>query len=299
AFPGDWSVRFADPAELGQAESLLAEAEVLIPEHVMVDAAFLAKCPKLRLVQTGAGYDNVDLGACAARGVWACNAAGVNADAVAEHVWAMILCWYKNIARLDAFMRSGGDEKTLSYAGAELGGRTIGILGMGRIGTKVAGIARAFGMNVLGYSRRQFDRALGERAEPERLYAQSDVVTVHLPLNEGTRHMVGAEAFARMKPDALLVNTSRGALLDEEALIRALQNGEIGGACLDVYEREPLAQDSPLRSLDNVILTPHTAGLPDGVKFHKKRYAFFARNIAAVAGGGRPECVLCGPARSV
>ena len=111
-----------------------------------------------------------------------------------------------------------------------------------------------------------------------------------VPLNETTRHMINADAFAKMKSDALLVNTSRGAIIDEAQLIHALQYGTLGGACLDVYEDEPLAQDNPLRDLNRVILTPHTAGLPDGVKYHKKRYAFFAQNIEKVLRNELPEC---------
>lgn len=128
-----------------------------------------------------------------------------------------------------------------------------------------------------------------EPRELDALLRESDVVSLHVPLNGQTRHLFGDEAFARMKPDALLVNTARGAVVDEAALIRALRDGAIGGACLDVFEAEPLPEDSPLRELPNVILTPHTAGFPDGPGFHRKRYAFFAENIRRFWAGEVPE----------
>ena len=195
----------------------------VIPEHIKINADLLEKAPRLALIQTGAGYDNVNLEDCTKYGIQVCNASGVNATAVAEHVMAFILCWYKNITYLDSFVKTRQDERALHYRGAELSEKTIGIIGMGHIGKKVAAYCNAFRMKVLGYS--------------------------HTP-------------FA------------------------------IDGACLDVYEDEPLPIDNPLRDLPNVILTPHTAGLPDGVKYHKKRYDFFISNINKVMHGELPECRL-------
>ena len=124
------------------------------------------------------------------------------------------------------------------------------------------------------------------------LFRRSDIVSVHLPLSAETRGRIGSAEFENMKRTALLINTSRGAVIDENALIRSLNNGEIAGACLDVYTEEPLASDSPLRDMENVILTPHTAGLPDGVKFHINRYRFFISNIEKVMAGEQPDHAL-------
>lgn len=289
SFPKDWQLCIVPPEE---AEGCLAGADAVIPEHIRVDDAFLDRAPRLRLVQTGAGFDNVDVEACTRRGVRVCNAAGVNAAAVAEHVMALILCWYKNIHALDRVVKDGGDERDLDYKGGELSGRTVGIIGLGAIGRRVARYCGAFDMRVLGYSRSGAAVPGVEPADLDRLYAESDIVTVHVPLTGDTRHMIGRDAFARMKDAALLVNTARGAVVDEPRLIEALRRREIGGACLDVYEEEPLARSSPLRQLPNVILTPHTAGLPDGVKFHEKRYAFFVSNISRVLRGETPENAL-------
>lgn len=285
AFPADWSVHIAPPAEAGP---WLREAEALIPKHIPVGPALLDQAPGLRVIQTGVGYDNIDIPACTCRGIQVCSAAGVNADAVAEHVMAMLLCWYKNIAYLDAFMKERKDPSLLQYTGGELGGKTIGLIGLGAVARRVAGYCAAFGMRVLGYSRRTAVPGV-EAADLETLYAESDVVSLHVPLTAGTRGLIGEKALSRMRPGALLINTSRGAVIDEKALIGALRSRRIAGACLDVYEQEPLAMDSPLRDLPNVLLTPHTAGLPDGVRFHEKRYRFFADNLARVLNGETPE----------
>ena len=289
SFPDDWEVCIVTPeAAAGELET----ADVLIPEHMKVDAALLEKAPALKLVQTGAGYDNVDLDACTERGVQVCNAAGINANAVAEHVMAFILCWYKNIIRLDGFMKAHRMDSELDYAGAELSSRTIGIIGMGHVGRIVAEYCRAFGMRVLACSRRGFELAGVEARMLDELCADSDIVSIHAPLTDETRHMIDDGIIRKMKPDALLINTSRGAVVDEAALIRALKDGRIGGACLDVFEDEPLPPDHPLRDLEHVILTPHTAGLPDGVKYHRKRYEFFVSNIRRVMRHEAPECRL-------
>ena len=287
SFPRAWDVKIVLPDE---AEQELTNADVLIPEHIRIDEGILQKAPKLKLVQTGAGYDNVDVNACTRHGVQVCNAAGVNANAVAEHVMAMILCWYKNILKLDKFLKADSDEGELNYFGAELSDKTIGLVGFGHVGKKVAEYGNAFHMKVLVYSHRPTDAAGTEQRDLDSLLRDSDIVSLHVPLNESTRHMINADVFSKMKSDAVLVNTSRGGVIDEPQLLQALEKGLIGGACLDVFEEEPLRRDHPFRRMENVIVTPHTAGLPDGVKYHKKRYAFFVKNIERVMKGETPEC---------
>ena len=294
SFPSAWTVRIVMPDE---AEQELTDADVLIPEHIRIDDDLLQKAPKLKLVQTGAGYDNVDLCACTMHGVQVCNAAGVNANAVAEHVMAFILCWYKNIVKLDRFLKMDSDEGGLSYCGAELAEKTIGLVGFGHVGKKVAEYCNAFHMNVLVCSRKPTGAAGIEQRDLDSLVRDSDIVSLHVSLNESTRHMINADVLAKMKADAVLINTSRGGVIDEPQLLNALQKGLIGGACLDVFEDEPLRPDHPFRSLENVILTPHTAGLPDGVKYHRKRYEFFVRNIERVMNNEIPDCRLNHPIR--
>lgn len=284
-FPAGWTVRVTGPEEAG---AFLGEAEAVIPEHVRVDGAFLDRAPRLKMVQTGAGYDNVDVAACTGRGVWVCNAAGVNASAVAEHVMALMLSWYRNIPLLDRYMKGGGTGVP-DYAGGELVGRTVGIVGLGHIGRRVAGYCGALGMRVLGWSRRGDAPPCGEAADLDRIWAESDVVTLHVPLNADTFHLVDRGVLERMRREALLINTARGGVVCEADLTQALARRQIAGACLDVYEEEPLPAESPLRRLPNVILTPHTAGYPDGARFHAGRYRFFAENIRRQAEGLTPE----------
>ena len=288
-FPDDWIVHITSP---DSSEDYWKNAEVVIPEHIKIDAQLLNRAPKLRLVQTGAGYDNVDVEECTKRDVRVCNASGVNAIAVAEHVMALLLGYYKNIPYLDSFMKSHRSEQELDYVGGEIDGKTIGIIGTGNIGRKVASYCHAFGMHVLGYHHRGIASPGMEMVGWEELFRRSDIISVHVPLSEETRGSIGRVEFENMKRTALLINTSRGAVIDENALIEALKTGEIAGACLDVYTEEPLALDSPLRDMEKVILTPHTAGLPDGVKFHINRYRFFISNIKKVMMGEQPEHAL-------
>ena len=286
AFPTEWQITIAAP---DACAPYLADAEVVIPEHVLVDDAFLAQAPRLRFVQVGAGYDNVDLAACSRRGVQVCNAAGLNADAVAEHVMALLLCHYKNICPLNRFMHTGGSAPLPDYHGGELSGRTLGLVGVGHIGRAVAVRAQAFGLRLLGWSYRPIQVPGVTPVSLPQLFTESDIVSLHVPLTDDTRHLIDDAALAQMKPGALLINTARGGLIDEAALVRALQRGTISGACLDVFAEEPLPAESSLRQLDNVILTPHTAGYPDGPKFHAKRIAYFAANIQRWLAGDEPQ----------
>lgn len=288
-FPKDWDIVIAQPGE--EMLHHIKDCQVIIPEHIKVDRSLLSIAKKLKLVQTGAGYDNVDIDACTQLGIWAANAAGVNAQAVAEHVMALILSYYKNIPFLDAFMKSRIDENQLDYAGSELKGKTIGIIGFGAIGKKVAEFCRAFDMDVLAYVRNAVVQSDGfvKMTDFDNLVSASDIVTVHASLNPQTKHLINKEVFKKMKKTALFINSARGGIVNERDLIDALKNGDISGACLDVFESEPLPTDSELRNLRNVILTPHTAGMPDGCKFHKKRYDFFVNNIKRVENGEEPE----------
>jgi phosphoglycerate dehydrogenase-like enzyme len=283
-FPADWKIAIVSVAEM---DAELADAEVIIPEHIQVDGPFLERTKKLKLVQTGAGFDNVVIPECTKRGIYVANGAGVNTVAVAEHVLAFICCWFKAMIFLDGIMKQG--EFGVDYNGAEIAGKTLGIIGMGGIGKAVAHRALAFDMKVLGYDIRPVETERGvEMTDLATLLKSSDVITLHSFLNEQTRHMIGRSELASMKRSAFLINTSRGPVVDEAALVEALEAKRIGGAGLDVFEKEPLAKDSPLRRMKNVILTPHTAGMPDGLKFHQKRYAFFLENITRVSEGKAP-----------
>ncbi|HWR06540.1 NAD(P)-dependent oxidoreductase [Sporomusa sp.] len=291
-FPEDWDIVIVPPGQ--EMLHHIEDCQVIIPEHVKVDHSLLSMAKKLKLVQTGAGFDNVDIAACTQLGIWVANAAGVNAQAVAEHVMALILSYYKNIPFLDSFMKNRMDENQLDYTGSELQGKTIGIIGLGAIGKKVAEFCRVFDMNVLAYARNAVVQSDGfvKMAAFDTLVSASDIISVHMSLNQETKQLINKAVFKKMKTTALFINTSRGGIVNERDLIDALKNRDISGACLDVFESEPLPTDSELRNLGNVILTPHTAGMPDGRKFHKKRYDFFVNNIKRVENGEAPESKL-------
>lgn len=295
-FPSDWKIEFAAEKDLLEK---IEDVDVLIPENTTVPAGILGQAKTLKLIQTGAGYDNIPIEECTQNGIYVANAPGINARAVAEHVFAFILCWYKNMLPLNAAMKAA--DNTPNYRGAELADKVIGIIGWGHIGKEVARLAKAFNMRVLGYHYHPIEaEAEIKFVDWQMLLSSSDILSVHVALNNQTRHMIGAKALEAMKQGAFLINTSRGAVIDESALLDALKDKKIGGAGLDVFEIEPLPAESLLRKLDNVILSPHSAGEPDGLFFHKKRLQFFADNILRVLNGNPPRNALNDPvARSI
>ena len=215
---------------------------------------------KLKIIaRAGAGLDNIDVQAASARGIELINAPEAPTIAVAELVIGLMLSWDRQLPRADASMKQGRWEKT-QLMGSELRGKTLGIIGTGRIGRAVGYRAKAFLMNLLAFDigrSAEFAERTGARyVDLDTLLRESDFVTLHVPLLPETHHMIGRRELELMKPTAVLINTSRGEVVDEAALADALRKGKIAGACLDVYEREP-PRDSPLLKLPNVILTPH------------------------------------------
>lgn len=211
------------------------------------------------IARAGAGLDNIDVEAAEARGIKVLNTPDAPTAAVAELVFGHMLCFARQIPSADASMKSGKWEKA-KFMGTELRGKTLGIIGTGRIGKRVGHIARGFQMNLLAYDivkSEEFERQTGAKyVDLETLLRSSDFVTIHVPLTPQTRHMIGKRELELMKPSAVLINASRGEIVDEGALFEALRTGKIAGACLDTYEREP-PLGSPLLNLPNVVLTPH------------------------------------------
>ncbi len=236
------------------------DAVVPIRERTRFDRALIERLPaSLKLISlTGPLSGHVDIAAAASRGITVCQGKGSGASAP-ELTWALVMAATRHVALEDRRMREGRWQTSI---GRVLAGLTLGVLGYGRIGTKVAGYGRAFGMKVLVHGRAgSLERAARDghdtTASQAELFERSDVLTLQLPLNDGTRHVVKAADLARMKPDALLVNTSRAGLVEPGALLAALRAGRPGMAALDVFEHEPLPADDPLLALDNVLLTPH------------------------------------------
>lgn len=251
-----------------QLEEAVQDADGLIVRNqTRVTADLLSRAKVLQIIgRAGAGYDNIDVDAASAAGVVVSYSPGENAVSVAEHVFALLLALARKIPGADRSVKSGGWERK-KYHGLELMGKTLGILGLGKIGFRVALRAKAFGMRLLAHDVYLSPTSLhvtesGATLVPiDQLLTESDFLTVHLPLTEKTRGFLNARAFKMMKPTAFLINTSRGEILAEEDLIQALKQNQLAGAALDVQEKEPPLPESPLQTFDNVILTPHTAGL--------------------------------------
>jgi len=262
-----------------------------------VDAELMDAAPRLRVVSNMAvGYNNIDVAAATQRGIVVTNTPGILTEATAELAFALVLAAARRVVDLDRRTRAG--EWTcwapLLFLSREVSGKTLGVVGLGRIGRAVARRARAFGMRVLYHNRSRLDEAeerdLGvEYAERDDLLRTSDFVSLHVPLSGETRHLIGPRELGLMKPTAYLVNTSRGAVVDEAALVEALRKKRIEGAGLDVYENEPLLAPG-LTALENVVLMPHVGSATVETRARMARMA--AENLLSALRGERPAHVV-------
>ena len=256
------------------------------------DAAFVARCPDLLAVCTaGAGYDIVDVDACTAAGIIVCNNSGPGAESVAEHTLGFMLALAKRIGEADRALRRAPVTDRSPFTNTELRGKTLGVVGLGRIGSRLVELCAPFAMRVLAYDPYLDDSEASARAVGlvsfEALLAESDFVAVTCPLTDVTMGLFDRTAFARMKPTAYFVTTARGEVHDEDALVEALESGTIAGAGIDVFHTEPPPPDHPLLALDTVIATPHTAG----VTYEARRdlAAAGAAQWLTIFGGGVPD----------
>ncbi|MFA4661789.1 D-2-hydroxyacid dehydrogenase [Pyrococcus kukulkanii] len=234
---------------------------IIVRSKPKVTRRVIENAPKLKVIaRAGVGLDNIDVEAAKEKGIEVVNAPGASSRSVAELAIGLIFAVARKIAYADRRMREGVWAKK-ECMGIELEGKTIGIIGFGRIGYQVAKIARALGMNILLYdpypNEERAKEVGGKFVDLETLLKESDIVTLHVPLLDSTYHLINEERLKLMKKNAILINAARGAVVDTNALVKALQEGWIAGAGLDVYEEEPLPKDHPLTKLDNVVLTPH------------------------------------------
>lgn len=251
----------------GEVAERLAGATIAITNKVPVRAADIARLPDLKMIAVAAtGTDNVDLAACKERGIVVANIRNYSVVAVPEHCFSLILALRRNLLAYGADVNAGLWQKSSTFCLfnhpiGDLAGSRLGIIGYGALGHKVAQLGRAFGMQVCVATRTPVDDPQVTNLQLEELLRTCDVVTLHLPLNDQTRNMIGARELGMMKKTALLINTARGGLVDEAALAQALKDGVIGGAGFDVLSQEPPVQDNPLLSVNqpNFILTPHVA----------------------------------------
>lgn len=237
------------------------DADVIMIANMPLSGEVISACPNLKYIDVAfTGVDHVDLDAARAKGVKVSNAAGYSNEAVAELTLCMMLALLRNVPQVEARCRAGQTKDGL--VGVELMGKTVGIVGVGAIGTRTAELCHAFGCKVLGNKRhvRGDEPDYIEFVSLEELLSRSDIVSLHCPLNEDSRGMINKDTIAKMKPGALLINAARGPVVDSQALADALNNGDLGGAGIDVFETEPpLDLDHPLLHSKNTIVTPHVA----------------------------------------
>ncbi len=267
-----------------------------------IDANLLTQAKKLRIIaQYAVGYDNIDIECATRLGIYVTNTPGVLTEATAELTWALILAVARRIVEADHFVRWGEWYRTktgwhpLMMLGIELKGKTLGVIGLGRIGSRVAEIAvKGFGMKVIYYDivrREDLEKELGvEYRDLDQLLQEADIITIHVPLTKETYHMINEERLRKVKKGAIIINTARGAVIDTNALVKALREGWIAGAGLDVHEQEPLDPNHPITAFKNVVLAPHI-----GSATYETRHAMaelVAENLIAFYEGRVPPTLV-------
>jgi phosphoglycerate dehydrogenase-like enzyme len=287
----DWSALF-DRADITVFQDHLADPDALIErlapfdiicvmrERTPLPRRVIERLPSLKLIaSTGPVNASIDVAAAADHAVAVVHTR-YRSDPTIEFTWALILASARNIVVESNSIRSGGWQRTI---GTDLNGKTLGVLGLGRIGSQVARIGGAFGMKLVAWSQNMTpetaNAAGASLVSKERLFEQADIVTIHLVLSRRTRGLVGAAELARMKPTSWLINASRGPIVDEQALISVLENRQIAGAAVDVFDIEPLSPSHPFRTLDNVLATPHVGYVSQGL--YKTFYGDTVANIRA------------------
>jgi phosphoglycerate dehydrogenase-like enzyme len=265
--------------------SLLPECEVLWHVLKRCTSEMIAASPKLRLIQKiGVGVNTIDLEAAKAHGIPVCNLPGMNSRAVAELTLALMLAVLRRVPRFDASLRAGiWTDLAMQDGLGELGGRMVGLVGYGSVARLLAPVLAAMGCDVLYTARNQVPDAVARFSPLDSLLEQSDVVSLHLPLTAETERLIDRAALCRMKKGSVLINTARGGLVDQEALIEALRSGHLGGAGLDVYVDEPVSRNEALLALDNVVVTPHVAWISTGT--FDRSFVAAAENCRRVAAG--------------
>jgi D-3-phosphoglycerate dehydrogenase len=272
----------------------IARYDAVIVRVAELDAEVIGRADRLKVIaKHGAGLDNVDVDAASNRGIVVCNTPGANARSVAEHAVALLFAVRRNLRTADRHVRAGEWDRG-GFVGHELTGDTLGVLGFGAIAREVSDLAHGMGQTVLTYDPYVPDDEIPMRVERVKqipvLFARSDAVSVHAPLTPETRHAVSTDELAALGSDGVLVNTSRGPVVDEAALLDALETGAIAGAGLDTFEEEPPGADHPLYDRDDVLLTPHVGGVTGDALARMSQRA--AENVRTVYEGGLPESTV-------
>jgi glyoxylate reductase len=280
-----------------ELQAALREVDgVLTSNQIRFDNDLLDACPELRVISNnGVGYDNVDIPYATAKGILVCNTPGVLTDAVADLTYGFIIDLARGITRADRYVRERrwGTEPPMPL-GTDLRGKTLGILGLGRIGTAVAQRAPVFGLRVVYYdpvrNHSAEDRGIAQYRERDEVLREADFLSVHVFLDPTTHRHIGEREFGLMKPNAFLVNTSRGLVINQADLLAALRSGRLAGAALDVFELEPPDPSDELLDQPNVVLAPHIGSATAETRQAMAELA--ARNLVVAVTGGEPECMV-------
>ena len=264
----------------------------IVRSGTTVDAASIERATNLRVVcRAGAGVDNVDIPAATARDVIVMNTADANANAAAEQSIALMFALARHTPAAHQSMVEGRWDRK-AYVGIELAGKTLGVIGLGKIGCGVATKARGLGMRIVGYdpfTPEDVTNALGiERVELDAIWGQSDFISLHVPMNDATKHLIGRENLSRCRDGVRIVNCARGGVVDPEAILEGVENGKVAGAALDVYDPEPLAEDSPLRRHERIICTPHLGASTVEAQ----------RNVGVMSAEQVRDCLISGEVRN-
>lgn len=276
-------------------EALLEEVrdtDIILCNKTVIDRDIIDSAKALKYIGLFAtGYNNIDIPAATEKGITVCNAGSYSTNAVAQQVIAYILMHYTKIPLYNEFVHNGGWKRSdvftaLSFTGDEVFGKTLGIIGYGSIGRAVKRAAEGLGMNVLVHTRTVIPDGETQFTDLEALLKSSDIVTLHCPLTEQTAELMNENTFALMRDGAFFINTSRGGTVNEQALYNALKSGKLSGAAVDVLNTEPMSEDCPLCSLDNIIITPHTAWAP--ITTRRRLLNTVAESLAAFL-EGKPQ----------
>lgn len=270
---------------------------LIVRNETKVDVELLSAAKNVKVIgRLGVGLDNIDLKAAKERSIPVIAAKHANATSVAEYVMAAMLDAYRPLADADADVRRGNWDRKF-FTGYELNGKTLGLIGLGEIGHRVAKRADAFGMKTIGYDPfvTPYDHVLTETGVQlantlDEVLAASDFVSVHVPLTKGTKHMINIGNLSRMKPHAYVINSARAGIVHEKDLVEAVQAGRIAGAYLDVLEKEPIQKDAPIAQVDAIRLSPHIAGLTD--ESQSRTAMLIAREVTSVLNGGKSLCAV-------
>ena len=272
------------------------DTDMLLCNKTVIDSEVINAAKKLRYIGIFAtGYNNIDIKSAKSKNITVCNAGGYSTNAVVQQVFAYILAHYTKISQYNSFVKRGGWKRSpvfspLRYSTEEIFGKTIGIIGYGSIGRAVERAAEGFGMNVLVNTRTVKENGHTRFVDLDTLLKNSDIVTVHCPLNSQSADFMNEAAFARMKNGAFFINTSRGGVVDEQALFSALESGKLSGAAVDVLKSEPMAQDCVLFKAKNIIITPHTAWAPLATR--KRLLDIVISNIEAFLSGNPQNKII-------